>query len=175
MERKKALVKSRKEWTKLKKAHPEFRDSNLKLHIIKGQMKKMRKIGTWEDEWIRHPFPDMSEPEKAVCYLTDMGLYDENHIAWLYNKASLHAIDRFFMQARRRISLLERPIATPSAAGRKWFGYSPYNPVMVIKMLDIFRVFYNFVETGKDNNTPAMRLGLAKGIVDMEDIIYYIR
>jgi hypothetical protein len=40
-------------------------------------------------------------------------------------------------------------------------------------MLDIFRVFYNYVEVGKDKETPAMRLGLAKGTVDMEDIIYY--
>lgn len=40
-------------------------------------------------------------------------------------------------------------------------------------MLDIFRVFYNFVEVGEDKQTPAMRLGLAKGKVDMEDIIYF--
>ncbi len=172
-ERKKALADSRKNWNKIKKALPGLTESQLKLHIIKGQMKKMRKIGTWQDKWVLHPFPDMSEPEKAVCYLTDMGQYDEDHIAWLYNKASLHGIDRFFMQARRRISLLERPIATPSAAGRKWFGYSPYNPLIVVKMLNIFRVFYNFVEVGKNNETPAIRLGLAKGIVDMEDIIYY--
>ena len=46
---------------------------------------------------------------------------------------------------------------------------------MVIKMLDIFRVFYNYVEVGKDKETPAMRLGLAKGVVSMEDIIYYSR
>jgi transposase-like protein len=172
-ERKKALAESRKKWNKLKKAHPELTDSQLKLHIIKDQMMKMRRIGKWQDKWVLHPFPDMSEPAKAVCYLTDMGQYDEDHIAWLYNKASLHGIDRFFMQARRRISLLERPITTPSAAGRRWFGYSPYNPVMVIKMLDIFRVFYNFVETGKDDRSPAMRLGLARGHVSMEDIIYY--
>jgi len=174
-ERRKSLAESRKKWNKMKKAHPELSESQLKLSLIKDQVKKMRKIGKWQDKWVLHPFPDMSEPEKAVCYLTDMGQYDEDHIAWLYNKATLHAIDRFFMQARRRISLLERPIGTPSAAGRKWFGYSPYNPVMVIKMLDIFRVFYNFVEVGKDKETPAMRLGLAKGLVSMEDIIYYSR
>jgi hypothetical protein len=44
---------------------------------------------------------------------------------------------------------------------------------MIGKLLDIFRVFYNYVETGKDGQTPAMRLGLAKGKVDVEDIIYY--
>ena len=34
---------------------------------------------------------------------------------------------------------------------------------MIGKLLDIFRVFYNFVEVGKNKQTPAMRLGLAKG------------
>ena len=56
---------------------------------------------------------------------------------------------------------------------RRWFGYGPYKPVMVGKMLDIFRVFYNFVEVGRDKQTPAMRLGLAKGKITVENIIYY--
>ena len=148
--RKKALAESRKEWNALKKAHPDLTDSRLKLMILKDRIKDVQAFGKWQDRWIHHPFPNMSEPEKAVCHLTDTGIYDEDHLAWLYNKASLHAIDRFFMQARRRISLLERPISTPSSAGRKWHGYSPYDPGIVIKMLDIFRVFYNFVEIGKD-------------------------
>lgn len=172
-ERKRALAENRKQWNTLKKSYPELSDSTLKLMIIKERMKQVKKFGKWRDRWIKHPFPNMSEPEKAVCYLTETDKYDEDHMAWLYNKASLHAIDRFFMQARRRISLLERPISTPSSAGRKWYGYSPYNPEIVSKVLDIFRVFYNFVEVGKDKETPAMRLGLAKGKVDMEDIIYF--
>jgi len=46
------------------------------------------------------PVSDMSEPEKAICYLTDHGDYDADHQAWLYNKASMHGVDRFFMQVR---------------------------------------------------------------------------
>lgn len=57
--------------------------------------------------------------------------------------------------------------------GEEMAGYSPYNPAVITKMLDIFRVFYNYVEVGKNKETPAMRLGLAKGTIDMEDIIYY--
>jgi len=56
--------------------------------------------------------------------------------------------------------------------GRRWFGYGPYKPVRVGKLLDIFRVFYNFVEVGRDKQTPAMRLGLAKGKRTVENIIY---
>lgn len=82
---------------------------------------------------------------------------------WLHNKASLHAIDCFFVQVRRRLSILERPISTSSRAGRTWYGYSAYNPETIVKILGIFRTFYNYCLAGQDGKTPAMRLGLAKG------------
>ena len=172
-EKRQAVAAIRREWDEMKTQHPDLSDSNLRLLIIKERINKATNMGKWSDKWIMHPFPNMSEPEKAVCYLTDIQGYDEDHLAWLYNKASLHAIDRFFMQIRRRLSLLERPIATPSSAGRKWYGYSAYNPAVIIKMLDIFRVFYNYIEVGKDGQTPAIRLGLAKGIIDIQEIIHY--
>ena len=75
---------------------------------------------------------------------------------WLYNKASLHAIDRFFIQVRRRLSLLERPVSSSASLGRRWFGYGPYKP-----------------EGGRNKQIPAMRLGLAKGKITVEDIVYY--
>lgn len=84
----------------------------------------------------------------------------------------MHTIDRFFMQVRRRLSILERPIGSASSA-RTWYGYSAYNPETIVKMLGIFRVFYNYCLTGKDGKTPSMRLGLAKGKVSLEDIIYF--
>jgi transposase-like protein len=173
-DRRKALSQSKKEWNALRAKNSGLTDSALKLLIIKERIKAVKTYGKWGDRWVVHPFPNLAEPEKAVCFLTDTeNRYDEDHIAWLYNKASLHAIDRFFMQARRRMSLLERPISTPSSLGRRWHGYSPYNPGILIKMLDIFRVFYNFVEAGKDKQTPAMRLGLAKGQAELQDIVYY--
>jgi hypothetical protein len=112
----------------------------------------------------------MSEPERAACYLTDFGDYDPDHLKRRYNKASLHAIDCIFMQVRRRRSILEHPIASASSGGRTWFGYSAYNPVTIVKMFGIFRVFYNYCLAGQDGKTPAMRLGLAKGKVALEDI-----
>jgi hypothetical protein len=78
--------------------------------------------------------------------------------------------------------MLERPMATPSS-NRTWHGYSSYNPEIVQKLLDIFRVHYNFVKAERTRKaadgsplmprTPAMRLGLAKGRVRMEDILYF--
>ena len=76
---------------------------------------------------------------------------------------------------RRRVSLLERPVKTSSSSGRAWYGYSPYKPENIIKMLDIFRVFYNFAKVGEDGKTPAVRLGLMKGNGKVEDIIYFVR
>ena len=52
-------------------------------------------------------------------------------------------------------------------------GYSAYNPESIVRLLGIFRVFYNYCLPGKDKKTPAMRIGLAKGPVSLEDIIYY--
>ena len=143
--------------------------------MIKAAIAQMATVGQWQDRWLTHPLPDMSEPQKVVCYLTDCGDYDEDHLARLYQKASLHGIDRFFMQVRRRLSLLERPIATASKSGRMWCGYSARNPASIVKPLDIFRVFYHCRATGKDGKTPATRLGVARGTIGLEGIIYYQR
>lgn len=164
---------SRAEFDEARKLHPMLNDSELENLLIKERIASMSTIGKWQDKWMQHPFPNMSEPEKAVCYLTDYGDYDEDHLARLYNKASLHAIDRFFMQVRRRLSILERPIASSSNMRRTWYGYSAYNPDTIVKMLGLFRVFYNYCLAGQDGKTPAMRLGLAKGKVSLEDIIYF--
>lgn len=167
------ISRSRAEFDEARKQHPLLNDSELENLLITERIANMSTIGKWQDKWMQHPFPNMSEPEKAVCYLTDYGDYDEDHLARLYNKSSLHAIDRFFMQVRRRLSILERPIGSSSSQRRAWHGYSAYNPETIVKMLGLFRVFYNYCLAGQDGKTPAMRLGLAKGVVILEDIIYF--
>jgi hypothetical protein len=172
-EKRAALAASRAHFEAARQAHPRLTDSELQLVLIKSAIVQMATLGKWQDRWLTHPLPDMSEPQKAVCYLTDYGDYDADHLAQLYLKASLHGIDRFFMQVRRRLSLLERPIATASNSQRNWYGYGAYNPTNIVKLLGIFRVFYNYCATGKDGKTPAIRLGLSKGKVNPEDIIYF--
>ena len=164
-EKRKLKVDSDKMLAKMRDSvsyYAELTDFELRLIAIKERLGEMVNYGTWQDKWLFYPFPDMSEPEKAICWLTDLKdrSYDDDHLARLYSKATLHGIDRFFMQVRRRLSLLERPISTSSSEGRKWYGYSPYNPAIVGKVLDIVRVFYNYVEAGDDKRTPAIRLGL---------------
>ncbi len=175
-EKRKLRNECNKELGELRESYPDLSEAELELELIKERMRELEAIGKWRDKWLYHPLPSMSEPEKAVCWLTDLkdNAYDEDHLARLYRMASLHAIDRFFMQARRRLSLIERPISTASSAYRRWHGYNAYKPESIIKVLDIFRVFYNYVGSGEDGKTPAMRLGLAKGKVSLEDIIYYV-
>ena len=116
----------------------------------------------WRDRWVGFPEATMAEPDKAVCYLTDRSDYGLIRKAYIFARASLHGIDRYFMQLRRRAMSLERPVATPSNLGRVWYGYSPYNPRIIQKLLHIYRAYYNYVEPGADKKAPATRLGMAK-------------
>ena len=177
-EKRKLKADSLKQLNALRDSDPALdllTDHDLRLLVIKEHLDDLVKMGRWQDRWMFYPFPDMSEPMKAICWLTDLQdqAYDADHLARLYSKATLHGIDRFFMQVRRRISLLERPISSASNEGRKWFGYSPYNPEIIGKMLDILRVFYNYVEPGDDKKTPAMRLGLTNAITTHAEILSY--
>ena len=157
-----------------KAAHPALTEEEIQLMFIKARMAKMKPIGKWGDLWLRHPFPRMDEPKKAVCHLTNYDDYSGDHAARLYHRATLAGIDRFFMQVRRRICMLERPFKSPARAGRTYYAYNAYNPEVIVKLLGIFRVFYNYVAVGEDGKTPAMRLGLAKGPIKLEDIIYFM-
>ena len=143
-----------------------------RLELLKENVEIMNSFGQWNDRWFTHPLPTFKEPGIKVCHLTDFGDYDLAHRAWLYNKASLHAVNTYFANVRRKLSALERPLATPSSLGRKWYAYSPYNPALVNKLLLIHRVYYNFVSKRGQKVTPAMKLGLAKAPVAPEDIIY---
>ena len=156
-----------------KKLFPQAAEKEIHIALIKEELQRVKSFGKWKDKWVHHPIAKLYEPEKSMCWLTDMNDYDVDHQANLFYKASAHGIDGFFMQARRRLSIIERPIKTASSVGRSWYGYSPYNPAIIQKLLDIFRVYYNYcLKSDKDNKTPAMRLGLAKGVIRVEDLFY---
>lgn len=154
-------------------AYPDLKPYELELVLMKEEMGRPVQLGEFEDIWVSHPVPNMSEPAKKLCWLTNLHDYDEDQEARLYLRASLHAVDRFFMQARRRLSLAERSIVTASTGRRVWHGYSAYRPENLASVLEIFRVFYNYCKVGDDKQTPAMRLGLAKAPIALEDVLYY--
>lgn len=173
-ERRRAKATADAAFNREKTRFPGLSNSEIELKLIQERIAALSSIGKWSDRWLLHPFPNMSEPDKAVCYLTDYGDYAPEQIARLYGRASLHAIDRFFMQVRRSVNLLERPLQSASASRRIWYGYSPYNPVVVAKLLEIYRVYYNYTEVGEDGKTPAMRLGLAKGRIEIDELLKFV-
>lgn len=125
--------------------------------------------------WYQHPLPLMSEPNKMISPLTPMKDFQPIRIGHLLRKGTLHPIDRFFMQLRRKVSIFERP-SNASKPGRQWYIYSAYNPAMYQILGDIYRVYYNYVKLGKDKKTtPAMKLGLAEKQISLEQIIYFSR
>lgn len=160
-QKRKIIRESRDRFKSEKADNPELTDFEVQVMMMKNQISAAATFGKWLDRWAEHPFPNQAEPEKAICYLTDFGDLDEDHKARLYLKASLHAIDRFFMSIRRRLNMLERPIGSASAAGRTWYGYSAYQPENIEKLLTVFRAYYNYCIVGQDEKTPAMRFGLA--------------
>jgi len=148
-------------------------NTSLRRMLIEENLKSRKPLGPWRDQWIEVPSQNMSEPEKHVCHLTDFRNYGDFELATLLDKASLHGIDRFFMQIRRLLSPMERPIRSASSSQRAWHQYSLYRPDQVGKLLEIFRVYYNFLKKGDDGKTPAMRLGLCKCIVQPGELVNF--
>lgn len=166
----------------MQKDNPDLSDDELKVLMMRREMLSAVPIGQFKDPWSNHPTPDMREPEKKACWLTDIDPPAEdfgeredqlNHAARLYLRASLFAVDRFFMQIRRGITMAERGIVSASSDRRLWFGKNAYDPGHLAKLLEIYRVYFNYCEVGQDKKTPAMRLGLARGPVGAEDILYF--
>ena len=154
--------------------YPYLTAKSIRLLRIMEEMSRLKTIGKWEDRWLEYPFPDMSEPEKAVCYLTNRNDLEEQQLANLYHMASLHAIDSYFNQIRARLNPLDRPKRSKSNQNRIWSGYQPYDPAQVQKLLDIFRVYYNYhLKSKEDKKTPAMRLGLARGPITVDEIVNF--
>ena len=82
----------------------------------------------------------------------------------------MHVIDNYSQLARRNFSSLER---SPNTArrGRLHYMYMPFDPMTVVRLLDIHRTHFNYVKTGQDGKTPAMRLGLADRPYTEEDLL----
>ena len=151
--------------------YPELTDRKLRVAVMEAALRRDVVPSRWQDRWAAHPFPDMSEPEKSLCHLTDRDGLSPSRRAAFHVYGSLHGIDRFFMVLRRRCSLLERPIHTASNTGRVWASGNPYRPWVVEHLLTLMRVAYNYHLIGADKKTPAMRLGLADAPWSLHDIL----
>jgi hypothetical protein len=74
--------------------------------------------------------------------------------------------------------MFERPFPSGTNSRKIWYANAPYNPEMYQKLADIYRIYYNYCKAFKKKvngkkETPATKLGLAKGVVEVDKIIYF--
>ena len=175
-----AVLAAKRQFKAICADNPGLSEDEVQYLMMLNSIQGAREAGVFRDRWANHPFPDMREPAKKVCWLTDQRPIEEvrkgvvpDDIVHSHLKATLAPVDRYFMQIRRGITLAERGIPSASTDSRLWFGKNAYNPQVLVQLLEIFRTYFNYCEVGEDGCTPAMRLGLAKGPVSPEDIIYW--
>lgn len=174
-EKKLELAHSETMFARLKEQYPQLKKREIALEVMRQRYRDAcARYPNPLHRWIENVLPNMGEPKKQVCSLTARPEDDALLVATGLLGASLHPIDRFFMQIRRRVSLLERPIATASSTGRTWYGYSGYNPGIAQKIMESFRVIYNYCLVGSDHKTPAMRLGLINEQVSLGQLLKFI-
>lgn len=105
--------------------------------------------------------------------MTDLGDYSDERVARMLLRATLATIDSTFNQIRRRVAVTERGIRAPGG-NSIWHINAPYNPVDLVQILEIFRVGKtSSVHRSAKKPTPAQKLGLAKGPIRYEDIVYF--
>lgn len=52
--------------------YPGASSNELMLELVKEEMAHARTLGQYEDRWVDHPVPNISEPAKKLCWLTDL-------------------------------------------------------------------------------------------------------
>lgn len=125
----------------------------------------------YRERWVAHPFATKSEPGRAAVCLTAGAGRSLEHLVHGFARASLRSVDRYFMQVRRMVHLLERPTSSASSAYRVFHAYSPYSALVVSRILEIFRVVYNYHARPGRETTPAMALGLAEQPFELAELL----
>lgn len=149
----------------------------LENHVFHESFEKYREIYYRRSKnYIEHPLPSINEGVRYLDCLTPVDHLSTHKLASMLVNVNNHAVDTFYNQVRRRISILERPLVTAANSGKSYI-YSNYNPMYAQYAVTILRTFYNFCWPIKSSDgkelTPAQRLGLSDKIYTYEDIIYF--
>lgn len=124
---------------------------------------------------VEHPYAHKDEGIRYVDCLTNLSRLSPMELAEMLFDVDMRAINTYFNQIRRRVSILERPLVSGRGEGKSYI-YSNFNPKYAHYMLTILRTYLNFCETfkyKKEDVTPAMLLGIADKPFKIEDIIYF--
>lgn len=115
------------------------------------------------------PFHTKSEPHRKIRLLTDRAAMAPDRPARLMRLATLRSVDAHFHKVRSNIRFAARPAHTPSGNGRAWDRHYLYNPETMIKIIEVYRFVHNWMGTASAKETPAMKIGLARGQMDPKD------
>jgi len=154
-------------------------DQRAATAVVAEEIRRLREASPDRDRklqgvWIRNPIPDISEPRKFWRYASDDGHLYNHDAAFLLRMSTLWPVDKTFAMLRRRMAMFERPVSSVRRARRSWQIYAAYDPRMVGQMLEIFRVWHNWLwRSPRDGATAAERLGLATGEVREDHILGY--
>lgn len=109
------------------------------------------------------PFHTKSEPHRRIRILTDRPNMAPDRRARLMRLATLRSVDAYFHKVRSNLRFAARPAHTPSGNGRAWDRHYLYNPETMVKVVEIYRFVHNWMGSSKTKETPAMKMGLARG------------
>jgi transposase-like protein len=186
-DRRKELADARKSFAAAVAALPKpirAKDDGLDEHraataVVAEEIRRLREASPEPDRklqgvWVRNPIPDPAEPLKFWRYVSDTDHLYNHDAAFLLRMSTLWPVDKVFGMLRRRIAMFERPVSSIRRARRSWQIYAAYDPRMVGQMLEIFRVWHNWLwRSPRDGMTAAERLGLATGQVREDHILGY--
>ena len=116
------------------------------------------------------PYHTKSEPSRVIDLKTDRSDLSTARCARLMRLATLRSVDSYFHKIRSNVRPASRPVSTPSSNGRTWDRHFLYQPDMLVKIIEIYRFHHNWMGTRQTKQTPAMKLGLAKGRVYERDL-----
>lgn len=170
------LIKARKEWFEEESTRfPRMSSGEIRFELMREAVVKWRAENPLPDRRkapLLNPLPDSAEVLKTFTYVTDTDHLSDDQMTWLFLRSTLWPLDTVFNMLRRRVATFERPVQSVKRARRMWHIYAPYNPVRVIQLLEIFRVWRNYIWISqKDKKSPAQRLGLAAGEIRFDHIL----
>lgn len=117
------------------------------------------------------PFDSKSEPNRKVAILTARATDDPDRVARLLRLGTLRSVDSYFHKVRSNLRAATR--AGTSATGRKWDRYYYYRPETLLKVVEIYRFYHNWMGGPKIKRTPAMRLRIARGKIYERDLFSF--
>ena len=116
------------------------------------------------------PYHTKSGPMKKVDIVTDDTGLDCLKKARLVRLATLRSVNSYFHRVRSNLRFAARPSVSYGGGGQTWDRYFLYRPDTMAKVIEIYRFAHNWLGDRKTKETPAMRLGLAKGKIYEPDL-----